>query len=131
MVMESNLFIKKSNAVLLYILLHFPDGLKEEDLYDIINGAQKIKADKYGTNIIGESSLAQDDECIGLVSETIKKLKNKAERKMLDDVKKKVKFENGYILSDFSLYNEYLTDADIETLDTAIKEFWDFKPNDN
>ncbi len=85
--MESNVLIKKSNAVLLYILLHFPDGLKEEDLYDIINGAQKIKADKYGTNIIGESSLAQDDECIGLVSETIKKLKNKAERKMLDDVK--------------------------------------------
>ncbi len=129
--MESNVLIKKSNAVLLYILLHFPDGLKEQNLYDIINGAQKINDDKFSINIIGASSLAQDDECIGLVSETIKKLKNKAERKMLDDVKKKVKFENGYILSDFSLYNEYLTDADIETLDTAIKEFWDFKPNDN
>ncbi len=131
MVMESNLLIKKSNAVLLYILLRFPDGLKEQDLYYIIKVAQKLKADQYGTNIIGDSSLAPDDECIGLVSDTIKKLKNKAERKMLDDVKKKVKFENSYIFSDFSLYNEYLTNADIETLDTAIKEFWDFKPNDN
>ncbi len=129
--MESHVYRKKSNAVLLYILLHFPDGLKERNLWVIINIAQKIKVKKYKGNIIGHSSLVKGDECFGMVFDSIKKLKNKAERKLLDDLKKKVKIENDYIYSDFSLYNEYLTDADIETLDAAIKEFWDIKPNDD
>lgn len=78
--------LRKSNAVLLYVLLHFPDGLKEKDLYKIISIAQKIHADKFKTNIIGRFSRVKGDDCISLVSNAIKKLKNKEMNKQDDDI---------------------------------------------
>lgn len=116
---------RKANAVLLYVLLHFPDGLMEKELYGILQAAQKMHMEKYDSNFIGKNDSEESEKCTDMITDVIEKLKDKRTKKQLGDIGKRVSYEDKYLVSDFTLYNEYLTDADIDCLDAAISEFWE------
>lgn len=115
---------RKANAVLLYVLLHFPDGLKEEELKTILQTAQKVHMDKYDTNFIGKNESEETEECLNMILEVVEKLKNKKTKKQLGEIGKKISFEGQYLVSDLTLYNDYLSEKDTDSLDIAVSEFW-------